>query len=370
MRLLMFNLAMDLDDPPREFIVRWVKALSKHMEHIHVITMRAGRVEVPDNVRVHSVGKEKNYSEPRRALEFYRHLFRLLREENIDVCFSHMMPMFTGLGAPVLKFRGIPIVTWYAHPNLTWVLKLAHHLSNRMISSIATAYPYKQDKLTVIGHGIDTALFSPNGTASTEEPPLILCVGRLSPIKDHATLLKAARLLRRQRGKPLRVLVVGGPASPRDEPYVRSLHKQIKELELEDSISFEPPVPMAELPSWYRRCAAHVNLTPVGSADKVALEAMACGRPCLTANEGFTETLGKYTGHLLFRHGDSEDLAYKLEGILEMSHKERDEIGCYLRERVVQRHSLERLAESLVGLFTEEFRGRPVERRRTRCSTN
>jgi glycosyltransferase involved in cell wall biosynthesis len=357
MRLLMFNLAMDLDDPPRQFIVHWVKALSEYVEQIHVITMRAGRVEVPDNVRVYSVGKEKSYSEPRRALEFYRHLFRILREDKIDVCFSHMIPIFTVLGAPVLKFRGIPIVTWYAHPSLTWVLKLAHHLSNRMISSIATAYPYKHDKLTVTGQGIDTNLFSPNVKVSTEEPALILCVGRLSPIKDHPTLLKAAWLLRQRWGKPFRVLVIGSPTGPRDESYVRSLHGQVKELELEDSISFEPSVPMAELPSWYRRCTLHVNLTPIGFGDKVILEALACGRPCLMANEGFKETLGKYIQHLLFRHGDPEDLARKLERILNMSPMERDEIGYCLREHVIQQHSLRRLAKRLVGLFTEECLG-------------
>ena len=365
MRLLMFNLAMDLDDPPREFIVCWVKALAKYMEQIHVITMRAGRVEVPDNVRVYSVGKEKNYSEPRRALEFYRHLFRILREGRIDACFAHMMPLFTVLGAAVLRLRGIPVVTWYAHPSLTWVLKLAHHLSNRMISSIATAYPYRHDKLIVTGQGIDTNLFSPNCKASTEEPPLILCVGRLSPTKDHSTLLRAAQLLRQRWGKPFRVLVVGGPASPRDESYVRSLYAQVKELELEESIAFQPPVPMAELPSWYRGCAVHVNLTPAGFGDKVALEAMACGRPCLLANEGFKEALGKYTQNLLFRHGDSEDLAHKLEGILAMSPGGRNEIGHCLREYVVQWHSLDRLAKYLVDLFTEELRGSPVEQRRT-----
>jgi hypothetical protein len=82
-----------------------------------------GRVEVPENVRVYSVGKEKGYSEPRRAVEFYRHLFRVLREDRIDACFSHMIPIFTVLAAPVLKVKKIPIVTWYAASQLNLHIK-------------------------------------------------------------------------------------------------------------------------------------------------------------------------------------------------------------------------------------------------------
>ncbi|MEM4205021.1 MAG: hypothetical protein QXS54_13215, partial [Candidatus Methanomethylicaceae archaeon] len=111
MRLLIFNMAMDLDDPLLEFVTYWVRSLAKRVEFIHVIAMRAGRIEVPENVRVYSVGKEKGYSEPRRAVEFYRLLFRILREDQIDACFSHMIPIFTVLAAPVLKAKGIPIVT-------------------------------------------------------------------------------------------------------------------------------------------------------------------------------------------------------------------------------------------------------------------
>ena len=61
MRLLLFNLATDADDPVLGFSTRWIRALAKHLEFINVITMRAGRIEVPANVRVHSVGKEKGY---------------------------------------------------------------------------------------------------------------------------------------------------------------------------------------------------------------------------------------------------------------------------------------------------------------------
>jgi glycosyltransferase involved in cell wall biosynthesis len=353
MRLLLFNLVTDLDDPILGFTMRWICALAKRVEFIQVITMRAGRVEVPDNVRVYSVGKEMGYSEPRRAVAFYRHLLHVLRSDKIDVCFSHMMPLFTVLAGPVLKAKGIPIVTWYAHPSLTLRLKLAHYFSDRMVASLATAYPYKHDKLIVVGQGIDTDLFSSDGHLTPDDPPMVLCAGRLSPVKDHPTLLRAVSLLKQQWGKSFQVVILGGPGGPQDEVYVQALHQQVKELELQDSVSFEPPVPMASLPSWYRRCTVHVNLTPSGFGDKVAWEAMACGRPCIVANEGFRETLGEHVIHLLFRYGDGESLAKKLTALLEKSGTEQKRIGLYLRERVTQMHSLNRLAGQLANVFSE-----------------
>ena len=48
-----------------ESLLGWMSA---RCEQVDVVTMSAGRVVAPPNVRVFSVGKEKGYSEPRRAL--------------------------------------------------------------------------------------------------------------------------------------------------------------------------------------------------------------------------------------------------------------------------------------------------------------
>ncbi len=341
MKLLLFNLVTDADDPILGFTTHWVRELAGRVRSIEVVTMRRGRVDVPGNVRVHSAGAERGYSRPRRVLEFYRILFNVLRR-GVDGCFAHMMPEFAILSGPVLRAQGIPLVTWYAHPSLHWRVKLAHLFSNQMVTSLPNAYPWKKDKLTVIGQGVDTALFAPDG--STAEEDLVLCVGRISPVKNHATLLRAAAMLRR----PVSIVILGKAAGAADEEYLAGLRRLADERGIAGRVRFELPVPVDQLPTRYRRCAVHVNLTPAGFGDKVAWEAMACGRPCLVANPDFVETLGCHADELLFRVNDVDDLASKLDGLLGRSTAERDEIGGYLRAQVQRLHSLPRLAERVL----------------------
>ncbi|MBW4424472.1 MAG: glycosyltransferase family 4 protein [Nostoc desertorum CM1-VF14] len=353
MRLLIFNLVTDINHPILGFTTKWISALAERVEHIDVITMQAGRVEVPDSVNVYSLGKEKGYSEPRRLVEFYRHLFHILREGKIDGCFSHMNHLFTNLAAPILKPLGIPIVTWYAHPKVTPSLKLAHHFSDRMVASIATAYPYKKDKLVVIGQGIDTEVFCPEAERVNNEIPIILCVGRISPVKDHPTLLKAVALLSQCWHNPFQVVILGAVPNREGELYLQSLQAMTEELGIQDIVDFKPGVPMTELPNWYQKSILHINLTPTGFGDKVAWEAMSCGKVCLVANEGFKETLGKYGEELLFNYGDAQDLLKKIFNILTQSSNEREKIGDYLRGQVIYMHSLNNLSCNITTLLQQ-----------------
>ena len=147
----------------------------------------------------------------------------------------------------------------------------------------------------------------------------------------------------------MRVVILGATVGAEDEAYAAELRALVTELHLEKIVTFAKPVPPAELPEHYRRCAVHVNLTPAGFGDKVAWEAMSCGRPCLVANADFAETLGDLRGEMLFRLGDSDDLAAKLAALLAKSAAERAALGLYLRGQVERLHSLPRLADRILA---------------------
>ncbi len=351
MRILLFNLATDLDHSILGFTTSWVNAIATKVEHVNVITMTAGSLGVLDSVNVYSVGQEKGYSKARRLVEFYKHLTHILSSEKVDACFSHMNPLFTVLAAPLLKAKGIPIVTWYAHPSITTKLKLAHKLSDRMVASISSAYPYKKDKFVVVGQGIDTNIFKPRNELIENQEKTILCAGRLSPIKDHSTLLRAAAKLREITDTSFRIIILGGTPNEEGKRYKQELGQLIKKLDLGEKVEFIDGVPMNELPFWYQQCDIHINLTPKGFGDKVAWEAMSCGKPCIVANEGFKETLGRYEEPLLFQYQNSNDLAKKMHKILSLTQLERERIGYYLRDQVIKLHSLKNLSSNIVNLL-------------------
>ena len=58
-RLLMFNLATDAENSALGFAISWIAELAKHVAAIDVITMYAGKYDLPEHVRVYSVGKER-----------------------------------------------------------------------------------------------------------------------------------------------------------------------------------------------------------------------------------------------------------------------------------------------------------------------
>jgi len=354
MNLLLFNLKTDADADTQGFTTRWIAAIARdpRVEHVVVLTMYAGRIDVPENVRVFSLGRERGYSEFRRFFRFYRLLLRALRLHRIDACFSHMSPIFSVLAGPVLRVARIPLVTWFTHPSLTWKLKVAHRFSTRMVSAVASSYPYRKDKLVPLGHGIDMDEF-PYSPPENEAAKMILCAGRLSSVKGHKTLLRAVALLQGRQSGDVQVAVVGGPKDAAGERYLGELKQLARELRIDDFTQFVGVVPHAEIVGWYRSCTVHVNLTPEGFLDKVALESMVCGRLCLVANPAFRETLGIYGDRLLFEHGNPIDLGDKLRWCLSLSGDQRGEIGAYLRQRVMELHSLDRLADRLVQILHE-----------------
>jgi glycosyltransferase involved in cell wall biosynthesis len=350
--LLVFNLATDAGDPILGFTLDWIAELAAHFSWVHVITMRRSPAALPANVTVHSLGKERGYSRPRRLARFYGILGRALLRNDIGAAFFHMTPLFAVLAAPLLRAARVRTALWYAHPKRSPVLRFATRVCDAQVTTLPRSFPFATPKLQVIGQGIDTGLFRP---ALGERDPagrVILCAGRLSPSKDHFTLLRAVAGLGDVAG--LRVEILGGVPQGGPADYLRTLREEIARLGLEEVVAFHPPVVRSELPGWYSRAAVHVNLTGVGFSDKVALEAMACEIPCIVANPDFAATLGRYAEALTFEYGDPASLAERLRKLLARPEEERREMGAYLREQVIRLHDLRQLIARLASVLTQQ----------------
>ena len=112
MNLLVFNWEMDAEHPVLGHVTTWTNELARRCDHVSVVTMTTGAVAVNRNVDVHSLGKELGRSEPRRLVEFYRIVRRVLNERRIDACFAHMTPLFALLFAPLGRLQHIPVLLW------------------------------------------------------------------------------------------------------------------------------------------------------------------------------------------------------------------------------------------------------------------
>ena len=348
MRLLLFNLATDEADPIIGFAVNWARQLARHCERIDVLTMYRGVYALPANVRVFSAGREQGWSKPRRLLSFYRQLTRLLSTRRYDACFAHMMPLFAGLGGPLLKARGIPIVMWYTHRQVSLQLRLGLAMSRRVVTPVAGSFPLPTLKLRLTGHGIDTEFFTPP-PKPIERPstmPLVVQVGRLSAIKYQATSIRAIA------ETPASLILVGGSPARQATAYARQLRHLRDELILGDRCVFAGDQAAEAVRDWYRRAAVAVNTTGAGSFDKAALESMACGIPTIVSHAGFSPLLGGYRDLLTIAGPeDVAGLTWRLNLLLRLPAAEREQIGESLRRAVIRQHSMPRLIANLMSVL-------------------
>ena len=347
LRLLWFNLATDADATNLGFTTDWINALAPHCEFIDVLSMRVGRVNVAANVKVHSLGKEKGYSEARRAGRFYRILWTLLRNSQHDACFAHMQPLFAAMGAPLLRMHGIPLTLWYAHRAVTLRLRLAELAATRVVSPSRESFRLPGSKLRVIGHGIDVERFVPAAPAAG--PFTILVLGRIAPVKQLNTLISAAQLLKIQ-GSSFRLRLVG-TVYPQDQQHAEDLQDQVANSGLEECVEFAGAVPHEQAPAEIQRAHMLVNLSETGSVDKAVLEAMACGIPVVTSNEAFVEMLSPWAGQLLTPPDDPEALTLRIQGLMAMESCARVELGRELRALVERDHSMQHLVENLLAVL-------------------
>ncbi len=352
LELLVFNLEMDAGSPVLGHATAWVNYLARRCAHVSVITMRTGEIAVEENVSVHSLGKERCYSEPRRLLEFYRLVRRVLRERPVDVCFAHMAPLFAALFAPIAKIRRIPILLWFAHPSRPLTLRVAHRLATRCVTSTPSAFPLRSGKLHLVGQGIDTELFVPPTETPEDYTRTVIQVGRLSSIKRVDETLRALAILTGELKRDVRLRLVGTALTEPDRQYERSLHELCRSAGIEDRVAFDGAVPFQEIPASYHQGAVFVNLME-SSLDKSILEAIASGCVPVSRNAGFRELARDQGLEQLIPDSGPEGLARAIADVLELPADERQRISARLRRAVEEQHSLSSLTNRLMGHIEE-----------------
>ena len=352
LNLLVLNLAMDVSHTSLGFTTHWTNALARRSEHVSVITMTAGELALEPNVTVHSLGKERGFSEPRRLIEFYRLVYRVLSERPIDACFAHMAPLFAALFAPVAKARRIPILLWYAGAG-SRRMRIAHSLADRAVTSTPASFNVPSDKLFVIGQGIDAKVFRPPEERPPHYETTAITIGRVNRKKGIDEMLVALARVREEHGLDLRLEIVGEPLTDDDRRYAQALRHRAESLGIAEAVTFAGRVPFPEVPSRYQRGSLFLNLSETHSMDKAILESMASGCIPVSRNESFRQLAEAHGLQSLVPSADAEGLSRSIVRALGLSAAERDRLVRRLRGIVEQEHSLDSLADKLMGHLGE-----------------
>lgn len=358
MRLLIVTQKLDEQDAVLGFMHGWITEFARQVEKVSVICLGKGRVNLPENVHVFSLGKEKaelritNYELWRRikyAWRFVRYIAQTRNE--YDAVFVHMNPEYVVLGGLFWKFWGKTVTLWYAHKSTPWHLRLALLFTDVIFTSTKSGFRLPSDKVKVVGQGIDTEKFKTQNSKlkSEVEEFGIVTVGRIAPSKDYDVLIDAVEKICKESSALIKVDIVGPTSVISDQEYLKRLKEKVERKGLSHVITFKGSIANFELPEVLVQYDLFVNMGHTGSLDKAVPEAMAVGLPVLTCNEAFNDVLGRFRGDLMYSKGDAEALHERILWVLGLSEDERRILGGHLREIVVQGHSLKTFAFKIVS---------------------
>lgn len=229
-----------------------------------------------------------------------------------------------------------PLLDWWAARSTDRVIAVSDALRDYLTNHVGLAAA----QTGVIPNGIDADHFRPGPRRAKwreslgipSGAPVIGNVARLTPVKDHALLLAAFAVVRRQVNDATLVVVGDGPLRQR-------LEAQAAQLGLTQAIRFLGET--REVSTLYREFDVFALSSRSEGTSISVLEAMASGVCVVATAVGGTPALlgAGYCGRLV-PHGDPEALGAALVDLLHDQHT-RARLAAVARDAVVAKYSLE-----------------------------
>jgi len=225
------------------------------------------------------------------------------------------------------------------------LITVSEFTKNEMIGKLGIS----PDKITVCYHGVDPSFFV---TEVREEvvrkysggSPYILFVGTLEPRKNVESLLEAYRAI---DVPGLRILLVG-----KEGWGIRRIREKVRELGLDERVSFLGYVPEDDLPSLYRGAEVFVYPSLYEGFGIPVLEAMAAGAPVITSR---VASLPEVTSDaaILVSPMDIHGIAEAIRGILK-NRSLREALGAKGPRRA-RTFTWDRCARDVLAVYRREL---------------
>lgn len=339
MRLLLVTQVIDRNDPSLGFFHDWIEELAKGCEHVEVICLREGSHQLPANVCVHSLGKERG---ERSSLTYaFRFLVLIwkLRDKH-DAVLVHMNPEYVVLGGVWWKLLRKRVGLWYVHKSVTFRLKIASLLADFIFTASPESFRLPSSKLRVMGHGINLEPFDHVQRMHDDTDLKILSIGRISRSKRILDILDVLDVLSGQ-GIEFSCMIVGAPVTSEDKAYEEQVCAAIQSRPYANRVTMAGPAPYEGIAQIYAGATALLHLSTTGSLDKVVLEAMACGTPVVSTSEAFAEA-----PILHVRSDRPEEVA---AAIMQARTVDPEPLKAYVRSN----HSLQTLIPKILSAYEE-----------------
>jgi len=206
-------------------------------------------------------------------------------------------------------------------------------------SSIHTIYNGLDLRIFRLGNG-DGGFRSQNRIPSSVF--LFGIVGRLQPVKDHETFIRAAALVTKKHSSVWFAIVGSGPLKEK-------LERLAVELCVEGRIRFIPS--QADVARIFSAFDAAVVCSTYEGCSNVILEAMAMAKPVIATDVGGNpELVVQGATGLLVPVGDTQALSAAMETLLTSS-EIASEMGLAARRVIEERFSIDRMVSLTLGLY-------------------
>jgi glycosyltransferase involved in cell wall biosynthesis len=332
MKLLFVTQVLDMNDSVLGAYHAWVAKLAGKMEAITVICLYEGEHDLPANVEVYSLGKEKG----RHSSLVYAVRFKILAwqlRDEYDAVFVHMNQEYLLIAGPLWKLLGKRMYMYRNHYAGSILTDIAAVFCTKVFCTSKSSYTAKYKKTVLMPVGVDTERFH-SDTGLVRKPRSVLFLARIAPSKRPDVFIEALGLLI-ARGVSFVGSVYGSPL-PEDVRYYESLKARAEELGLHGRVEFHAAIPNNTVVRVYQEHEIFVNCSPTGMFDKTLFEAAASGCFVIAVSEDFARLTGEESRF----DGTPESLAKQLEQALES--------GTHSLAGIADDQSLPKLATRLV----------------------
>jgi glycosyltransferase involved in cell wall biosynthesis len=311
-----------------------------------------------------SLDMRKGLADPRGWIRFHR----WLRQKRPDVVHAHLphaawFARWSRLAAPVRVMLDTlhssstgSLGRKLGYRSSAWLSNKVTAVSRAVAETHLAAAMVGEDKLIILPNGVDVQEWQPDPLARSavrrelhlDDEFLWFAAGRLDPVKDYPTLLRAMA----EVPVPAR-LVIAGTGQLESE-----LHRLSMDLGLENRVRFLGFQP--DVRRWMQAADAFVLSSRLEGLPMSLLEAAACAVPAVATDVPGTREaiLDGQTGSLV-PPGSAQALKEAMSRMVRTPLRERKAMGKRARQFVVEHFSLDAVLDQWEALYADLLNQHP-----------